>query len=546
MKTASIIIPAHNEANVLPATLSRLAADSMAESLEVFVVANACNDSTAATAREFADRLPGLVVIETQTPGKPNALNLGDAAASAFPRIFLDADIVLGPGALQALVQGLQVKEPRVAAPAIRFDLEGADLWVKHYYRIFTRMPYASDGLVGLGVYGLSEAGRARFDRFPNLLADDLYIQRLFAPAERLQTPGTFTVRTPRQWWDLVKVRTRVDRGNAQLASESEPGDGFERSSGSSLKALGQTVGRRPALAGSAGVYLVTTILAKIRSKASNDTSWGRDESTRRPDPASPPPASELPWDAPRIAIDGVEFTAQTEPQVVDSVFAALKVGRGGRIVTPNVDIMQQASRNPELHDLVCKADIIVADGMPLVWASRLRKTPLPERVSGADLVWTLAERAAAEDRGIYLLGGKPGVARRAGEAFVAAYPGLRIVGYDSPDLGFEKTPESLDRVLDKLAAAKPDLVYLALGFPKQEIVAEAIAARLPQTWSLGCGGALDMAAGEVPRAAKPVQRIGGEWLHRLAQEPRRLGRRYLMDDLPYATSLLRRSSTRP
>lgn len=85
MKTASIIIPAHNEANVLPATLSRLAADSMAESLEVFVVANACNDSTAATAREFADRLPGLVVIETQTPGKPNALNLGDAAASAFP-----------------------------------------------------------------------------------------------------------------------------------------------------------------------------------------------------------------------------------------------------------------------------------------------------------------------------------------------------------------------------------------------------------------------------------------------------------------------------
>ncbi|MFT4217190.1 MAG: glycosyltransferase [Micropruina sp.] len=300
MRLASFIVPAHNESTVLPATLDRIASDPLAASLEVVVVANACTDSTAAKALEFADRLPGLTVIETEIPGKANALNLGDQAATAFPRIFLDADIVLGPGALEGMVSALSIDAPVVGSPAIRFDLTGADRWVRDYYRVFERLPYLSEGLVGLGVYGVSELGRRRFERFPDLMADDLYIQRLFEPAERIRTPGEFVVRTPRRWADLVRVRTRVDRGNAQIAAAAdslEAGHDYGRTSASSVRSLVDLVAARPKLAPSAVVYVATTVTAKIRARMSGDH-WGRDESSRvaqegaadpDPEPTAPP-----------------------------------------------------------------------------------------------------------------------------------------------------------------------------------------------------------------------------------------------------------------
>ena len=550
MNVASVVIPAHNESGVLPATLNRIAEDSLASSLEVVVVANNCNDETADVARAFQRRVPGLRVVETDTPGKTNALNLGDEAVTAFPRIYLDADIVLGPEALEGMVEGLTVSAPVAGSPDIRFDLDGADMWVREYYRMFERLPYVTDGLVGLGVYGLSEQGRERFNEFPDVLADDLYIQRLFAPDERLRTRGQFAVRAPRHWADLVKVRTRVDRGNAQLAgsasaSSVDHGEGFERTSDSSMKAMARSVAADPALLGAAGVYVGTTAVAKVRSRFSNDRAWGRDESTRQATTATPSATRRpvSPWATPRVEVDHLPFSRQSGEEVVDSVFHALGSGLGGRIVTPNIDILQALRRKPELRDLVRTADILVADGMPIVWASKLLRTPLPERVSGADLVWTLARRAASEGRSLYLLGGKPGIAQRAGKTFTDHHPDLQIVGYDSPDFGFENSPRQMRDVIDKLTAAQPDLVYLALGFPKQDVVAAELARYLPRTWFLGCGGALDMAAGEVDRANPTVQKLGGEWIHRLLKEPRRLARRYLLNDAPYAAGLLTRST---
>ncbi|MFT4294056.1 MAG: glycosyltransferase [Micropruina sp.] len=283
MPLASLIIPAHNESAVLPATLERIADDPLAASVEVVVVANACTDSTVETARGFADRLPLLTVIDTETPGKANALNLGDEAAQAFPRIFLDADIVLGPGALEGMISALSVDEPVVGSPAIRFDLDGADRWVRDYYRVFEQMPYLSEDLVGLGVYGVSEQGRQRFERFPDLMADDLYIQRLFEPAERVRTPGEFVVRTPRRWADLVRVRTRVDRGNAQVAAAAddlESGHDYSRTSSSSVRSLVGLVAEQPSLAPSALVYVGTTVAAKVQARLKGDQ-WGRDDSSR-------------------------------------------------------------------------------------------------------------------------------------------------------------------------------------------------------------------------------------------------------------------------
>jgi N-acetylglucosaminyldiphosphoundecaprenol N-acetyl-beta-D-mannosaminyltransferase len=243
------------------------------------------------------------------------------------------------------------------------------------------------------------------------------------------------------------------------------------------------------------------------------------------------------------VEVDHLPFSSQSENEVVDSVFHALGSGLGGRIVTPNIDILQAVRRQPELRELVRTADILVADGMPIVWASKLLRTPLPERVSGADLVWSLAGRAASEGRSLYLLGGMPGIAQRAGQTFTERYPDLEIVGYDSPDFGFEHSPKQMRAVIDKLNAAKPDLVYLALGFPKQDMVAAQLAQYLPRTWFLGCGGALDMAAGAVDRANPTMQKLGGEWIHRLLKEPRRLARRYLLNDAPYAAGLLTRST---
>ncbi|CAL8968638.1 N-acetylglucosaminyldiphosphoundecaprenol N-acetyl-beta-D-mannosaminyltransferase [Propionicimonas sp. T2.31MG-18] len=546
MNVASVVIPAHNEASVLSSTLQRIADDPLAPALEVAVVANACTDDTADIARAFLPSVPGLVVVETEVPGKANALNLGDEAVSAFPRIYLDADIVLGPDALGGMVDALAVDAPVAGSPDIEFDLDGADRWVREYYRMFERLPYVTDDLVGLGVYGLSEAGRGRFDEFPDVLADDLYIQRLFTPQERVRTPGRFAVRTPRRWRELVKVRTRVDRGNAQLATTTEPGAGFERTSGASVKALARALAVQPGLLPAATVYVGTTIAARVRSRLSDDYSWGRDESTRQPADGAAPAgagAQAVPDAAAPVPIEGVPFTRQTEAEVVDTVFDALAGQRGGRIVTPNVDILQAVRRKPELRRLVRTADLVVADGMPIVWASRLRGTPLPERVSGADLVWSLAERAAEEGRSVYLLGGRPGVAQRAGRTFTERFPGLRIVGHDSPEWGFEHSPDAMRALIARLTDAGPDLVYLALGFPKQDLVAATLAQHLPQTWFLGCGGALDMVAGEVERASGAAQKLGAEWIVRLLQEPRRLARRYLLDDAPYAASLLTRST---
>ncbi|MGO4956311.1 WecB/TagA/CpsF family glycosyltransferase [Luteococcus sp. Sow4_B9] len=238
------------------------------------------------------------------------------------------------------------------------------------------------------------------------------------------------------------------------------------------------------------------------------------------------------------VVLDGVPIHALSEAGTVDHVMAELDAGRGGLLLTANVDIMFRL-RAPEHADLVSEATTVVADGMPLVWASRLLGTPLPERVTGADLVWKLSEAAAREGRKVFLLGAGPGVAERAGATFVKAYPGLQVVGHESPPKGFDKDPEYMAELARRMVEAQPDLVFVALGFPKQDRVALALREHLPATWFMGCGGALDMAAGEVPRAHPLLQEVGAEWLHRLVQEPRRLARRYLVDDLPYAVGLV-------
>jgi N-acetylglucosaminyldiphosphoundecaprenol N-acetyl-beta-D-mannosaminyltransferase len=247
----------------------------------------------------------------------------------------------------------------------------------------------------------------------------------------------------------------------------------------------------------------------------------------------------------PTIELDGVPLARLTRDQTVDQVFGSLAEGRGGWILTVNVDHMQRFSTDPSTREIHRAADLVVADGMPLIWAARLQGTPLPERVAGSDLIWHLAERASDEGRSLYLMGGEPGAAEGAADRLLARWPKLRIAGISSPHVSARPSADEIAQIAGEIDRARPDLVYVALGAPKQERVIEALRPGRGAIWWIGVGISLSFAAGHIERAPLWMQRAGLEWLHRLVQEPGRLMRRYFRDDLPYLIGLLWRSRRR-
>lgn len=242
---------------------------------------------------------------------------------------------------------------------------------------------------------------------------------------------------------------------------------------------------------------------------------------------------------ADRVPLVGLDFDALSEPTVVERVLAELQAGRGGWILTPNVDILRRVAADPESRELATGADLIVADGMPLLWIARLLGRPLRGRVAGASLLWSLSAAAAADGRSVFLLGAEPGVAATAAARLQQSYPELRVAGVHSPPPGFEHTPGAVEQLVDRLQRAAPDIVFVGLGFPKQERLITALGPSLPNTWFLACGAAIAFAAGTLQRAPVWMQSMGMEWVHRLVSEPRRLFRRYVVEDIPFALRVL-------
>jgi N-acetylglucosaminyldiphosphoundecaprenol N-acetyl-beta-D-mannosaminyltransferase len=246
-----------------------------------------------------------------------------------------------------------------------------------------------------------------------------------------------------------------------------------------------------------------------------------------------------------RIRVGGLDFDLVTETQVIAHVVDAIKRGSGGTIVTPNIDICRRTDRDPSTRGLVESASIVVPDGIPLLWAARLAGLPLVQRIAGADLIFSLSEAAAANSWPIYVLGGLPGEEGNPGAAELAAgrlaarYDGLKIAGAYSPPFPFDAKAGNVDDIRYALVQAQPRIVFVGLGFPKQERLIARICAALPGTWFVACGAAIPIAAGQLNRAHPMIQRLGLEWMHRLVNEPRRLAKRYLVHDLPYAIWLL-------
>ncbi|MEU6933139.1 glycosyltransferase family A protein [Streptomyces sp. NPDC046374] len=212
----SIVIPAHNEERTLGRLLDALLDGARDEEFDIVVVCNGCTD---ATARVAAGHGPRVRVVETPVPSKHEALRLGDTHARGFPRIYVDADVVLGAGDVRALTAALAGPgEVLAAAPERELPMTGCSWRVRAYYRVWQRLPAVRDGLFGRGVIALSGAGHARIAALPPLMADDLAASLAFGPAERsVVRTARVVVRPPRTWRDLIRRRVRAATSTAQL-----------------------------------------------------------------------------------------------------------------------------------------------------------------------------------------------------------------------------------------------------------------------------------------------------------------------------------------
>ena len=225
-----------------------------------------------------------------------------------------------------------------------------------------------------------------------------------------------------------------------------------------------------------------------------------------------------------RVGIDCV-----TAAEALGAIEKLVLAGRGGSVFTPNVDHIVIAESDDALAHAYADVSLSLADGAPLVWVSRLLGRPLPERVAGSDLFLPLMKLAARRAWRVYLLGGAPDVAAAAADHLITRV-GVNVVGWSSPMIGRDGSDASGESV-ERVRAAKPDLLIVAFGNPKQELWIRQAGDAIGPVVSLGLGAVLDFLVGRQTRAPRWVARVGAEWLFRLVQEPRRLWRRYLIQD---------------
>ncbi|MEW6250723.1 MAG: WecB/TagA/CpsF family glycosyltransferase [Planctomycetota bacterium] len=245
------------------------------------------------------------------------------------------------------------------------------------------------------------------------------------------------------------------------------------------------------------------------------------------------------------VEVAGVRFQNMTEEQCVEHVVTEAAAGRGGWVVTPNLEILRQCVRDLGTRALVHAADLVVCDGTPIMLASHLQRTPLVGRVCGSNLIHSLPAAAAERGLSVYLLGGAPGTADETAEVLRQRHPTLRIVGTYCPPFGFESNAGEIAAMAEAIRAARPQIIFVALSFPKGERLIQRIRPAAPQAWWVGVGISFSFACGHVQRAPRWMQRSGLEWVHRLSQEPGRLARRYLVQGLPFAAELAVRSTWR-
>ncbi|MFD2672711.1 WecB/TagA/CpsF family glycosyltransferase [Marinicrinis sediminis] len=234
------------------------------------------------------------------------------------------------------------------------------------------------------------------------------------------------------------------------------------------------------------------------------------------------------------IQLFGVTFQNYTFSDLLAFMDKQIQAGDSAYVVTCNVDHLMKLRDNEAFQQAYEGAAVIVADGMPVIWASRLLGKPLRQKVSGSDLFNQLGSSIADRGYRLYFLGAGEHIASRAAAKLQETYPGIQIVGCYSPPPRFEYSQAETDKMIQYIRAAKPDIVLVGVGAPKQEIWMSRHFQAYGAPVSIGVGATFDFIAGHRRRAPLWMQRNGLEWLWRLLQEPRRLWRRYLVEDIGF------------
>lgn len=233
-----------------------------------------------------------------------------------------------------------------------------------------------------------------------------------------------------------------------------------------------------------------------------------------------------------RIKLINTEIDNVNMQEALDAIMQLIDSGRYCYVVTPNVDHLVKLEKDDEFKEVYANADLILADGKPLIWMAKKLKTPLKEKISGSDLFPELCERAAKDNKTMFFLGAAEGVAAKAAENLTARYSGLKVVGTYSPPKGFEDDEAELEKIFSLVNSAAPDILIVGLGAPKQEKFIYKYRENLKVPVSLGLGASLDFEAGNIKRAPKWMSNHGLEWLYRLFKEPKRMFKRYIVDDM--------------
>jgi len=276
----SVVIPAHDEAGVIGRCFDALFEGFASGELEVVVACNGCSDDTAAIARASGHPV---VVLDLAAPGKPGALRAGDAAVRALPRLYLDADVVLPGRSARAVLERL--RDGAIAGrPPVRYDDGRSSAPVRSYFRARSRVPSVQGSLWGAGVYGLSAEGRARFGEFPDVVGDDLWVDRHFARSEvEVVACEPVVVGVPRRTRDLVRILRRTYRGNTEAVPVGEAGERAPRTARATVRDLRRLAGAGPRAAADALTYALFAAgtRAALRVAPAGGVRWERDDSSR-------------------------------------------------------------------------------------------------------------------------------------------------------------------------------------------------------------------------------------------------------------------------
>lgn len=231
-----------------------------------------------------------------------------------------------------------------------------------------------------------------------------------------------------------------------------------------------------------------------------------------------------------RIQLLNTEIDNISMEEALDRIDAMVQDRKPAYVVTPNLDHIVTIERDAYFREAYAHADLILADGKPLLWIAKARKTPIREKISGSDLFPRLAELAANNGYTMFFLGAGEGIAAQAAEKLKKQYPGLRIAGCYAPPIGFEQDRSAVHEIIRRVQTASPDILVVGLGTPKQEKFLYRYYKQMEVPVSLGLGASFDFIAGNRKRAPRWMSEHGLEWLYRTLQEPKRLAGRYIKD----------------